>query len=174
MTRRTALLLAVTIPATKTGFGQEQRVSPHETVDVSLNGKKISITYGRPYLKGRHLGDPMAPFGRVWRLGADEATKLTISAPMKFEKGPELPAGSYSLYAILQPDKWTIIVNKVADQWGTNYDQGQDFARFDLPVKRLTTPVEELTISLEKQNSNTARLTFAWDKESVSTTMTVR
>lgn len=172
MTRRTAVVVAAGAVASKV-FAQEQRVSPHEKVDISLDGKTISISYGRPYLKGRHFGDSMAPFGQVWRLGADEATKLTVSAPVKIAGGPELPAGSYSLYAIVQPDKWTIIVNKVADQWGTNYDKSQDFARFDLPVKKLSAPVEELTISLEKEKMKTARVTFAWDRESVSTDMTV-
>jgi len=173
MTRRCALLAFLSPLTGKLLAAQGGgRLSPHETVSLDLDGKKISISYGRPYLKGRHLGDPMAPFGQVWRLGADEATKLTVSAKTLLPHGLELAPGSYALFAILHPDHWTMIVNKVADQWGAfSYNEKDDVGRFDLPVKRLSTPVEQFTISLEKAGPNTARVTFAWDTASVSAEM---
>lgn len=153
---------------------QQQRASPHETVSVDLDGKKITISYGRPYLKGRHVGDQVAPYGKVWRLGADEATKITVTAYTVIQNAFELMPGSYSMFAIPDPDKWTMIINKVADQWGAfNYDKSQDLGRFDLKVNPLSTPVEQFTITLKKEASNTARLTLAWDKASVSTTLKV-
>jgi hypothetical protein len=151
--------------------GQVGRISPHETVSLDLNGNSITITYGRPYLKGRELGKDLAPFGSVWRLGADEATKLTVTAPARFEGGPQLAAGSYSLWAITGPSKWTMIVNKKADTWGTRYDQSQDLARFDLDVQKTPSPVEEFTITLGKVSGDTAKATFAWGNESVSTNL---
>jgi hypothetical protein len=153
------------------GQGERKRVSPHETVSTDLNGNAISITYGRPYLKGRELGKEVAPFGQVWRLGADEATKLTVSAATRIEGGPELAPGSYSLWAIPGPDKWTLIVNKKADTWGTRYDSSQDLARFDLNVKKTPSPVEEFTISLTKGSGNSVAATFAWGSESVTATL---
>ena len=173
MTRRSALLLSA-LPFVSAGYGyqgEQQRVSPHKTVAVDLGGKKITIVYGRPSLKGRELGK-LTPDGEVWRLGADEATKITVTAATKFEKGPELQPGSYSLFAITSPQKWTMIVNKTADQWGAfNYAQAQDLARFDLPVHKPSSFVEEFTISLEKQSSDTAKLTLTWGNEAVSTTL---
>lgn len=169
MTRRTALLLFSAIPV---AAFQEKRASPHETASVDLNGKQITITYGRPYLKHREFGKTIAPFGQVWRLGADEATKLTVPARTKVQGGPELPAGSYSLWAIPGPDKWTMIINKQADVWGTNYDQSQDVGRFDLPVHK-TASVEEFTISFRKKSNNSAEVTFAWGTEMVETTLTL-
>jgi len=172
MTRRTALLALSAIPVTNCAFGQEKRASPHETVSVDLNGQKITISYGRPYLKGREFGKEVAPHGQVWRLGADEATKLTLPSSAKFEQGAQLAAGSYSLWAIPEPDKWTLIVNKKADVWGTDYDQSGDVARFDLPVRK-TAPVEEFTIALTKKSNQSAEVSFAWGSQRVAITLTL-
>ena len=173
MTRRTALQTLAVIPVTKYAAAfQRNRISPHETVSADLGGKGISITYGRPSLKGRQFGQEVAPYGQVWRLGADEATKLTVSSPMKVGGGPQLAAGSYSLWAIPGSDKWTLIVNKQADVWGTRYDEAQDLARFDLPVEK-TAPVEKFTITLQKKSDNSAEVSFAWGPQRVSTTLTL-
>ena len=177
MTRRSVLLLSAITPLSIYALRfqkPEKRVSPHETVSADFNGKTITIMYGRPSLKGRAVGKEVAPFGEVWRLGADEATKITVSTAAAFANGPELAPGSYSLFAIPGPDKWTLIVNKVADQWGAfNYQQSQDVKRFDLPVQKLSTPVEEFTISLDKRGQDTAKLTLAWGNEAVSTMLKV-
>jgi hypothetical protein len=142
---------------------------------VSLDlggGKTISIVYGRPYLKGRKVGEEVAPFGQVWRLGADEATKMTLGAKATFGGKVQLAAGSYSLFSIPGADKWTLIVNKVADQWGAfKYDQSQDVGRIDVPVQKTAAPVEEFTIALDKQSADTANITFSWGDQSVSTTL---
>ncbi|MBV9759708.1 MAG: DUF2911 domain-containing protein [Acidobacteriaceae bacterium] len=148
--------------------GHGNRVSPHETVSVDLKGDKITISYGRPYLKGRKLDDIEA-YGKVWRLGADEATKLTVTTKTRIGDSLELEPGSYSLFAMAGADKWTIIVNRVADQWGAfSYKQSDDLGRFDVPVKQ-GSPVEQFTISLTKQSDSAATLSFAWGDTSVST-----
>lgn len=152
---------------------QSNRASPHETTSVDVGGKEISITYGRPYLKGRHVGDEVAPFGKVWRLGADEATKITLPSNTSIA-GLQVPAGTYSVFAIPGREKWSMIINKAAEQWGAfKYDESQDFGRFDLPVKQLSSPVEQFTITLKKETSNTASLTLAWGNTSVSTNLKV-
>jgi hypothetical protein len=167
------MLSAVSPLLARSVLAQDQkRASPHETVSLDVNGKKITITYGRPYLKGRQVGEEVAPNGKVWRLGADEATKLTVSTRVRIANKLELPPGSYSLFATPQSDKWTLIVNKVADQWGAfKYDQSQDVGRVDLPVTPTSSPVEQFTIAITKQSGNTVTLTLAWGKQSVSTTI---
>ena len=173
MTRRCILqAVPAALSFSKYAFARQEeqrRVSPHETVSLDLGGKTIMISYGRPFLKGRTVGKEVAPFGEVWRLGADEATKITSNANLIFAGGPELSPGSYSLFAIPGPQKWTVIVNKVADQWGAfSYDQSKDVGRFDLPVSRVGTPVEQFTIALDKRGQNAAKLTMSWGNESVS------
>ena len=147
-----------------------KRVSPHETVSEDLGGKKLTITYGRPSLKGRKMLGGQDPYGKVWRLGADEATKLTVTSRTMTAGDFALEPGSYGLFAIPYANRWTMIVNKVADQWGAfTYDKAQDVGRFDLNVKRLTAPVEEFTITLAKAASNEVMATFAWGSASVAT-----
>ncbi|MFL6450000.1 MAG: DUF2911 domain-containing protein [Bryobacteraceae bacterium] len=172
MTRRTAVIVLSVIPVARFATAQQNRNSPHETVSTNLNGKELSITYGRPYLKNREFGKEVAPYGQVWRLGADEATKLTLASSVKVQGGPELSAGSYSLWAIPLPAKWTIIVNKAANVWGTDYDHSQDVARFDVPVNK-TARVEEFTIALKKKTDNSAEISFSWGTQIVSATLSL-
>ncbi len=175
MTRRSVLTVGACFSFARLGvaFQQEgrKRLSPHETISTEIGGDKVTITYGRPYVKGRKIGGEIAPFGQVWRLGADEATKITVPAAMKLGTIALAP-GSYSLFAIPGEDKWTIIVNSVADQWGAfDYDKSKDVGRFDLPVKKLSSPVEEFTISLTKEGARSANLSLQWGAYSVSTTL---
>jgi Protein of unknown function (DUF2911) len=168
MNRRVALLLAAAAPLLA---AQGNRASPHENVSLDLKGDKITISYGRPYLKGRKVGQEVAPYGQVWRLGADEATKISVTGKTRIGE-LDVEPGSYSLFAIPNADKWTIIVNKTADQWGAfSYKQSDDMGRFDVPVKRASSPVEQFTITLHKDSDTAGTLTFAWGDASVSTTM---
>src|SRR5579884_291832 len=176
MTRRVAVLLSALLPLTHLACafqGGGKRVSPHETVSVDLGGKTIQISYGRPSLKGRDIRT-LAPYGKVWRLGADEATKITVSAKTTIGGALVLAPGSYALFAIPGPDKWTLIVNKVAEQWGAfSYKEEDDLGRIDLPFQHMSTPVEQFSIELKKQSSDTAYLVMCWGKESVRTTVKV-
>lgn len=174
MIRRSTLLVSAMLPVLACvqgayAQGHGNRVSPHETASVDLKGDKITISYGRPYLKGRKL-DEIEAYGKVWRLGADEATKLTVTARTRIGD-LDLAPGSYSLFAMAGASKWTIIVNRVADQWGAfSYKQTDDLGRFDVPVKR-SSPVEQFTITLTRQSDSAASLTFAWGDTSVSATV---
>lgn len=164
MTRRIAILLTAIAPL----LTAQNRVSPHESVSLDLKGDKVTISYGRPYLKGRKVGQEVAPLGQVWRLGADEATKITVTGKTRIGELDLMP-GSYSLFAIPNADKWTIIVNKVADQWGAfSYKQSDDLGRFDVPVKAASPPAEQFTITFNKESENSGTLTFSWGGVSVS------
>ena len=170
MTRRSAALLFSGVLAGSFRMAaQGNRKSPHETKSLALGDDKIEIAYGRPSLKGRPLSK-MTQAGEVWRLGADEATKIVVSAPTELGS-IKLAAGSYSLFAITGADKWTLIVNKTADQWGAfNYEKAQDLGRFDMPVEKAP-PTEQFTIEMKKQGGNNATLTFTWGDQSASTTL---
>lgn len=161
-----ASLFAVALTA------QEQRKSPHETVSATLNGKKITITYGRPSLKGRKaVGGSLVPYGEVWRTGADEATKLTTEANLMIGD-LRVPAGSYSLFTLPEKERWVLIVNKTADQWGAfNYNKAEDLGRTPLVVKQLSSPVEEFTIALEPKSEDSVLLKLDWENTEASTTV---
>lgn len=155
-------------------FAQAQR-SPHETIAATIGGDHISIAYGRPYLKGRHVGGEVAPYGQVWRLGADAATLLKTDAAIDLG-GLAVPAGSYALFASPTAKGWKLIVNKVADQWGLDYDKNksEDLGSVDLNVARGGAPVEQFTMSLESTGPKTGKLKFMWETTTCDVSIVVK
>lgn len=161
-----------------TSFGglltaQDKRASPHDTVSATINGKKITITYGRPYKKGRVIFGGLEPWGKVWRTGADEATTLTTEADLMI--GPlHVVAGTYSLFTIPNEKEWTLVLNKTAKQWGAfKYDQGMDYGRAAMKVTRPSAPIEQMTIAIEKKGDHEAVLKVMWDDTIASIDMMV-
>ena len=132
-----------------------------------LKGKKITIEYGRPYLKGRKVGQELAPFGKVWRTGADEATTLTTELDLNIG-GAKVPAGKYTLYSLPSEGTWKLIINKQTGQWGTQYQEAQDLARVDMTKSKLPQLVEQFTISFDKKGDNAAELNLDWENTRVS------
>ena len=143
-----ALALAATtvaaqkVVSTKMGGGG----SPHETVEWTVQGAKITISYGRPSLKGRPV-ESLTPAGKIWRTGADEATTLTTDKSLMFG-GLMVPAGTYTLFTVPGPTAWKLAINKQTGQSGTEYHEDRDLGRVDLKVEKLPTPVEKLTIDI--------------------------
>ncbi|MDX5482638.1 MAG: DUF2911 domain-containing protein [Hymenobacteraceae bacterium] len=125
-----ALLLVGFLMST-VAWGQQdksQRASPPDSASGKIGDAMIKINYSSPSVKGRTIWGELVPYGEVWRSGANEATTVEVDQDVMVE-GRELPAGRYSFYTIPGEDEWTVIFNKVADQWGTAYDEGQDVLR---------------------------------------------
>ena len=146
---------------------KSKRPSPPGTAEVTLKGKKITIDYSRPFLKGRHVGQELAPYGKIWRTGANEATTLTTEIDLNIG-GTKVPAGKYTLWTLPAEGTWKLIINKQTGQWGTNYDESQDLARVDMQKSALPQPVEQFTISFDKNNENSANLNLDWENIRVS------
>ncbi len=143
------------------------RPSPPGTAEVTLKGKKITIEYGRPSMKGRKVVGGLVPYGKVWRTGANEATTLTTEADLNIG-GAEVPAGKYTIYTLPSEGTWKLIINKQTGQWGTVYNEGQDLVRVDLKKSSLNQPVEQFTISFKKNNDTTADLDLQWETTELS------
>lgn len=151
----------------------QRRASPHEQTSATIGGKKITIDYGRPYMKGRKIFGGLVPFGQVWRAGADEATMLTTDADLTIG-GLNVPKGSYALFAIPEANHWTLVVNKVAKQWGAfNYDQSKDLGRTEMKVSAAGAPLEQFTISLEAAGGDRGVLKMAWDRTAATADFSV-
>jgi hypothetical protein len=165
-------LLLLTLSIGVASFAQDSakpRISPPAKVSVSLGGPSITIDYSRPSLRGRKaVGGTLAPFGQVWRTGANEATKLTT--PVALTIGDlDVPAGSYALFTLPTPDGWTLIVNKTADQWGAfTYDKAQDLGRVPMKMSKPDGTVEQFTMSFNKTGEKSAALTLSWENTSAS------
>ena len=163
------VLVAMLATAQQPPQDKTKRPSPHETTDITLKGKKITIDYGRPFLKGRKVGQELAPYGKVWRTGADEATALTTEIDLSIG-GLKVPAGKYTLYTLPSEGTWKLIINKQTGQWGTKYDESQDLGRVDMTKSSLPQPVEQFTISFakDKKSEGTADLNMDWENTRVS------
>ena len=105
------------------------RPSQKQVLTQTVGFTDITITYSRPGVKGRQIWGGLVPYDKVWRTGANEATTISFSDDVTIN-GQALPKGTYSLHTIPGKDQWTIIFNKVANQWGSfTYDQAQDALR---------------------------------------------
>jgi DUF2911 family protein len=152
---------------------QGNRVSPHETTELTVNGKKITVAYGRPSLKGRKVGVDLAPFGQVWRTGADEATVLNTEADLTIGN-LAVPKGRYAIFTLPSETGWKLIINKVADQWGAfKYDEKQDLGRVDMKVGKTSAPVEQFTITLAKSGKGGV-MKLEWENTSASVDFQVK
>jgi hypothetical protein len=109
----------------------------------------------------------LAPEGKVWRTGANEATTLTTETDLNIG-GAKVPAGKYTLYTLPSQDTWKLIINKQTGQWGTEYHQDQDLARVDMKTTPITVPVEQFTISLDQADNSSADLILEWEKTRLS------
>lgn len=113
------------------------------------SNKLIKIVYSRPQLKGRSL-EKLAPYGEVWRTGANEAAELTLYTPMKFGK-TTVPAGTYTFYVIPGKKEWTAIISKDLNVWGSYfYKEENDVARLKVPVSEGKESLEAFSIAFEE------------------------
>lgn len=172
-----------------------QKASVMQTVGVT----DITITYSRPAVKGRTIwgdpppsmaarakgeatlddqnarqkGDPIVPWGHVWRAGANEATQFVVTDDVTIN-GQKLPAGSYSLHTIPNKDEWTIVFNGTANQWGSfSYDPAKDTLRVKAKSQWVNDSQEWLEYSIPTVTPNSATVLIRWEKIAVPFTVTV-
>lgn len=167
-----AFVIAVALPAAAQDVvpAPESRPSPLALAQATLHdGTYVKVHYGSPRKRGRNVFGALVPYDKVWRLGANEATELTTTQPIRFG-GKPLPAGTYSLFAIPHEGSWTVIVNENLGQWGAfSYSQDADVLRIDAPVQRTEQIHEAFTINLEQDEGESgARLVMTWDQTRVT------
>lgn len=139
------------------------RLSPKAFVGQTIGYTTVSITYGSPGVKERKVWGELVPFGKVWRTGANEATTIEFDNSL-FIEGKKIPAGKYSLFTIPNEKEWTIILNKVYDQWGAfKYNKDKDIIRFKVkPI--ISHHVERLKFSFEYKEPYKAIVNLEWEK----------
>jgi hypothetical protein len=141
--------------------------SPACTLKQRVGLTDIEVDYARPGVKGRDIFGGLVPFGQVWRTGANQATKIIFSTPVKLN-GTQIPAGTYALMTIPGKDDWTIIINKTAEQWGAyKYDEKADIARFKATPIKLERPIDTFTIEFNQIRDDSSFINLVWDKTEV-------
>lgn len=130
------------------------------------------VVYSRPQKAGRVIFGGLVKYGEVWRLGANEATELELFKHARIG-GKRVAKGRYTLYAIVNENSWTIIVNKETDTWGAfKYDAKKDIVRVNVPVQKISEPVESLAMAFEKTSTGFS-LVIAWDTVKVAMPITL-
>ena len=125
------------------------------------------VIYSRPKKEGRTVFGGLIEYGKLWRLGANEATEIEFYKPVIIG-GKKIAKGRYTLYAIVNEKSWTFIINKETDIWGSfKYNQSKDVVRVDSPVQTLSEPAESLSMIFEKENS-AINLIVAWENTKVA------
>lgn len=150
------------------------RPSPNAANSQNIGATVVSVTYGRPALKGRtYFADAsqLAPLGRVWRTGANESTTITFSTDVMFGD-QEVTAGTYSLYTIPGEDEWTVIINSKLS-WGTQYDQAMDVARTTAVVGEGSN-LEFFEIYFDTLSTEKAHLNLHWGTTKVAIPIMVK
>jgi hypothetical protein len=168
-----SVVLVLIISVCHVSVSQQPLLSPRDSVEVSFAGKKISVNYGRPSMRGRKIMGGLVPFNKWWRTGANEATAFVTQTDLILG-GKVIPKGSYTIYTMPSAKRWKLIINKQTGQWGTVYNPELDFVRIPLKKKMLKKPVEKFTITLEKIGKNTGILRLVWENTDLSVDFRVR
>lgn len=135
--------------------------SPRRELTGKAGDVTVVINYGSPAVNERTIYGDLVPFNKVWRTGANEATRITFNEDvMVGEANKKLPAGTYSLFTLpTSKEEWTVIFNKVADQWGAyDYEESADVVRIKGTSMPAPTKAERMDFALD---GNAIQLT--WD-----------
>jgi len=147
--------------------------SPTATLSQKVGLTDVTIEYSRPSMKGRTIYGDLVPFGKLWRTGANMATKITFSDDVKIN-GKGLSAGTYAIFTIPGEEEWTVIFNKNPNQGGTaNYQESEDALRVQAKPKKVGAKIETFLINIEDVKPTSALIEFIWENTVVQVALEV-
>lgn len=163
---------------TLSGFAQIKMPAPSPvqkiTQDFGLGS--IELTYSRPGIKGRSLlkdNSDLAPLGKLWRLGANAATRIVFNQPTMMG-GKLLDTGAYVMYTVPGKDSWEIVINKGLTNWGTDgYKESEDVNRFKVKSDKSNIAFETLTMQFGNIKPESCDLQIMWGNTVVTVPMSV-
>jgi hypothetical protein len=156
-----------------TGYaGAQPPISPPASASAVINGKKLTIAYSAPSMRGRTIMGALVPYGHWWRTGADNATTFQTEADLDIG-GLRVPKGTYTLYTLPGAKEWLLIVNKQTGQFGTEYDEKRDLGRVKMTMAQTPAAVEKFKIELSALGGNKGLLKLTWERTEVSVPISV-
>ena len=162
-----ALLLAARPASAQEGPTLFPQLSPAAEVKQTIGVTTVALRYHRPAVKGREIWGKLVPFEQVWRMGANEATTISFSDPVKVE-GTDVAAGTYAIFAIPHAESWTLILSRNARQFGAwAYNPKDDLLRFEVKPKPVSFN-EWLTYEIYPASGSTAYVDLYWERLRVS------
>lgn len=139
---------------------------PIQVTSSKSDTPKVKVVYSRPQKKNRVVFGNLVKYGDIWRFGANENSEIKFYTPVVIG-GKEIPAGTYSIFAIPFEKEWTIVLNSEIDKWGAYfYDKSKDVVRFNVPVEKAASPIEYFSVTFV-QTKNGADLYAGWDNTQV-------
>lgn len=151
------------------------KASPFSKVEQAVGLSKITIEYSRPAVRGRTLFGELVPYERIWRVGANESTKITVDSDMVVA-GNVLPKGTYALYAFPEKDNWEVVFHKNISHWGDgrkNYDAIEDAFRIAVTPKKSQIWQENFLITFDEITHNSIIMKWLWGFTEVTIPLTV-
>ena len=141
--------------------------SPTQTVKQDFGIGTVELTYSRPSAKGRKIYGDLVPYNKIWRTGANAATKIVFSEPVEID-GKKIDTGTYVLYTIPNVDSWEVILNKGLSNWGSDgYKESEDVARFKVVPSKLKKNIETFTMEFSNVTPTSCALEIKWEKTAV-------
>ncbi|WP_341836063.1 DUF2911 domain-containing protein [Chitinophaga pollutisoli] len=138
--------------------------SPTQTIKQDFALSAVEVTYSRPAMKGRTIMGDLVPWNKIWRMGANSATRIKFGEDVKLN-GKAVPAGEYVIYGIPSRNGWEIIINKGLKNWGIDgYKQEEDVARFNVEAQELPFPIESFMITFENIRPDAMTMMILWEK----------
>jgi hypothetical protein len=136
-------------------------LSPGDSTEITLAGKKVAIRYSRPYMRGRAIWGVVVPNDSVWRTGANLATSLTADGDVTIG-GSNVPGGSYTLYSIPSANGFTLIISKKPGGREPAYDPRSDLARIVMKQERASSSIDPFRIWFERDGTSGGTLNIGW------------
>ncbi len=141
--------------------------SPTQTIKQNFGLGSIELVYSRPGAKGRKVFGDLVPYGKLWRTGANGATRISFSDPVEID-GRKLDSGTYAIYTIPGEESWEIIINKGFNNAGSaGYKESEDVIRFKTEPVKTKTKVESFTMEFTDMKAESCSLQMTWEKKAV-------
>jgi len=164
--------LAFLVTLTTTAQVKLPSPSTIQTIQQEFGMGTIEVTYSRPGAKGRKVFGDLVPYGKLWRTGANAATKLVFSESVELN-GRKIDAGTYVLYTIPGEESWEIILNKGIKNLGTEgYKETEDVARFKVEPVKTKTKTELFTMQFANIEGAFCELQLMWEKKLITIVIT--
>lgn len=141
--------------------------SPFSKIEQMIGLTNVTVAYSRPGMRGREIMGELVPYGKLWRTGANRATKISFDDPMSIG-GQRLEAGDYALFSIPGKNEWTIIISSKGDQNGiAEYKEEEDAARFTVTPQKTKETYETFTIMFSDIDNHSAMMNLMWENTKV-------
>jgi len=147
-------------------------LSPGDSTEIVVGGKKISIKYSKPFARGRTIWGVVVPMDSIWRTGANLATTFVTEADLMLGS-VTIPKGSYTLYSLPKENTYTLIISK-KEGGPAAYDPKMDLARAEMKLVKPKNMIDPFRIWLEADGTTAALLHLGWTDREYSTRLVVK